>query len=72
LELGANPKDQIGAQIDWVHSQGKITPHLKEVAHKIRLGGNRGSHPPDKPEDDSPLTPEEADAGVSFYAALFQ
>jgi Domain of unknown function (DUF4145) len=33
--------------IDSLENQRKITPHMKEVAHKIRLGGNRGAHPPE-------------------------
>jgi hypothetical protein len=33
--------------IDSLEAQRKITPHMKEVAHKIRLGGNRGAHPPE-------------------------
>jgi hypothetical protein len=35
--------------IDWLESQRKITPYLKEAAHKVRLGGNRGAHPPATP-----------------------
>ena len=31
--------------IDWLEANRIITPHLNEVAHKIRLGGNRGAHP---------------------------
>jgi hypothetical protein len=33
--------------IDSLEQQRKITPHIMEVAHKIRLGGNRGAHPPE-------------------------
>jgi hypothetical protein len=63
LELGAPASDSITAQIDWVHSQSKITAALKEVAHKIRLGGNRAAHPN---YDEGPISPEEADAIIVF------
>jgi len=63
LDLGAKPKDGIMDQIDWVHSQGKITTPLRDVAHKIRLGGNRAAHPND---DEDPISPEEADAVIAF------
>lgn len=43
-QLGA-PSGGIQDKIDWVHAQGKITLPLKEMAHKVRLGGNRGAHP---------------------------
>jgi hypothetical protein len=33
--------------IDSLAAQQKITPHMKDVAHKVRLGGNRGAHPPE-------------------------
>ena len=33
--------------IDSLEEQRKITPHIKQVAHKIRLGGNRAAHPPE-------------------------
>jgi hypothetical protein len=35
------------AMIDKLAEIGKITAALKDVAHEIRLGGNRGAHPPD-------------------------
>lgn len=37
--------------IDWLEEQRKITPALKDAAHKVRLGGNRGAHPPHNPEE---------------------
>jgi len=66
LSLGADPKLTLEKQIDWVAAQGKIIVSLQEMAHKVRLGGNRGAHPPDDPSQESPLGPEEAEAIVSF------
>jgi hypothetical protein len=63
LELGAPSADNITSQIDWVYAQKKITTALKDVAHKIRLGGNRAAHPND---DEDPISPEEADAILMF------
>jgi hypothetical protein len=45
IDLGASPKDVLEDMIDELEAQRQITPFLKEVAHKIRLGGNRGAHP---------------------------
>jgi hypothetical protein len=47
IEQGA-PKNlkKLELMIDWLEEHRKITPKLKEIAHKIRLGGNRGAHPP--------------------------
>ena len=45
LDLGAPPKKVLDDMIDWLETQRKITPFLRDVAHKIRLGGNRGAHP---------------------------
>ncbi len=47
--------------IDWVCDQGKITKPLRDMAHKIRLGGDRGAHPSTRimGEDD-------ADAVIEF------
>jgi Domain of unknown function (DUF4145) len=47
LDLGAPKRDVLEDMIDWLEAQRKITPFLKDVAHKIRLGGNRGAHPPE-------------------------
>jgi hypothetical protein len=63
LDLGASASDNVTSQIDWIHGQGKITTFLKEVAHKIRLGGNRAAHPNDA---EDPISPEEADAILAF------
>jgi hypothetical protein len=66
LDLGAKPKMSITQKIDWVYKQGRINKTLKNVAHKIRLGGNRGSHPIVDPTVEPPITPEEADAVIEF------
>jgi hypothetical protein len=66
IQLGAKPTDSIEAQIDWVHSQGKITTPLKDMAHKIRLGGNRGAHPSSRA-----ITQEDADAVIEFTREYF-
>lgn len=64
-EQGADPSMNIDSQIDWMAAQGRITPFLREVAHTIRLAGNRGAHPPRK------ITEGEADAVISFTREYF-
>ena len=44
LDLGAKGK-VLDELIDSLASQQTITPFLQQVAHKIRLGGNRAAHP---------------------------
>jgi hypothetical protein len=39
------PDVRLVEQIDWLEEQRLITPQMKGVAHKIRLGGNTGAHP---------------------------
>lgn len=69
IELGAPAKAKhLINKIDWLEEQRKITPFLKEVAHKIRLGGNRGAHPS---EDEPPITAEHADAILKFAREFF-
>jgi hypothetical protein len=47
LKLGA-PKDKVlQKMIDHLAEHQKITPYLQQAAHKIRLGGDRGAHPPE-------------------------
>jgi len=45
LDLGAPKKDVLEDMIDWLEEKRIITPSLKDVAHKVRLGGNRCAHP---------------------------
>lgn len=84
VHLGA-PKNQkwLEDKIDWLETQRKITPFLRDVAHKIRLGGNRAAHPGnvqplintsspqtlDAPEP--PITKEHAEAIVKFTTEFF-
>lgn len=66
LEQGA-PEDLVLAKmIDWVHGEGKITTPLKEMAHKIKLGGNRGAHPSDRT-----IIADDADAVIEFTKEYF-
>jgi hypothetical protein len=72
-------------KIDWLETNRIITPFLRDVAHKIRLGGNRAAHPPeDGPVDiaavaaseaeDGPIkiiTQEHADAIIQFTREFF-
>lgn len=59
LDKGANEGDKLHQQIDWLFSQQIITRELKEWAHEVRYVGNDGAHPK-KPEDDIPVTSEDA------------
>lgn len=45
LEQGAPYQLVLEDMIDWLENQRIITPALKQVAHQVRLGGNRGAHP---------------------------
>ncbi len=67
LEQGAPAKLVLNDMIDWVHAQGKITTPLKDMAHKIKLGGNRGAHPSDKT-----ISETDADAVIEFTREYFQ
>jgi hypothetical protein len=49
LNLGAPHDKVLEKMIDWLEAQRIITPYLKDAAHKVRLGGNRGAHPPTTP-----------------------
>jgi hypothetical protein len=53
LDLGAPKKKVLEEMIDALAEKRIITPHLQQAAHKIRLGGNRGAHPP----QDDPIPP---------------
>lgn len=65
LEKGAHSTDDIGEQIDWLASAGKITEPLRRVAHTIKLASNRGAHPPDGGETES-LNESEAEALIEL------
>jgi hypothetical protein len=67
LQLGADEKlGTLQKMIDWVHSQGKITTPLCDMAHKIRLGGDRGAHPSIRT-----MGQEDADAVIEFTREYF-
>lgn len=44
IDKGA-PDKKLVEQLDWLQMQNLITPQMRDVAHKIRLGGNVGAHP---------------------------
>lgn len=73
IQLGA-PASQLVKQIDWLAANGIITTPLKEMAHRIRLGGNLGAHPPEDPDDPDEITigPVYADAVLEFTRDFFQ
>jgi hypothetical protein len=71
FHLGA-PDTKLEDQIKWLASQQKITAPLEQMAHKVRLGGNRGAHPPADPDSARPVTPEDADAVIEFTRQFFQ
>lgn len=73
IEQNAPVDKTLNDQIDWLFSEGKITKSLKDMAHKIRLGGNRGAHPPENPlEPEIVIGPEYADAVIEFTRDYFQ
>jgi hypothetical protein len=47
IDLEAPYSKVLQEMIEWLYSKGKITETLKDVAHKIRLGGDRAAHPPE-------------------------
>jgi hypothetical protein len=68
LQLGADPEKLtcLNDMINWVHKEGKITAPLMDMAHKIKLGGNRAAHPSDRT-----LTAQDADAVLEFTTGYF-
>jgi hypothetical protein len=84
LDLGAPKNKVLEKMIDWLEENRIITPYLKNAAHNVRLGGNRGAHPsedgPPAPasdpssEEDGPLEKiekEHAEAIVGFTREFF-
>jgi hypothetical protein len=69
IDLGASPKNVLEEMIDWLEEKRIITPGLKDVAHKVRLGGNRGAHPGQPSER---IEKEHAQAIVAFSEHFFQ
>jgi hypothetical protein len=72
LDLGAPYREVLEDMIDWLEDKRFINPVLKDVAHKVRLGGNRGAHPwkvgqpVAKPMPVIVIEKEHAEAIVSF------
>lgn len=47
LNLGVPDSTRtLNEMIDWLEEKRIITPALKKIAHKVRLGGDRAAHPP--------------------------
>jgi len=74
IHLNAPSDKKLVQQIDWLAQQGIITTPLKEMAHRVRLGGNLGAHPPEDPDDETAIIigPEYADAVIEFTRDFFQ
>ena len=75
LDLGAPKKQVLEDMIDWLEEKRIITPGLKDVAHKVRLGGNRCAHPTSPQTDTAAIVtigPEHAAAIVDFTKHFFQ
>jgi hypothetical protein len=66
IQQGAPPDRVLSKMIDWLFEQGRITLHLRDMAHKIRLGGNLGAHP-----SEARISKEEADAVLEFTDEYF-
>jgi hypothetical protein len=49
INLGAPYNKVLQLMIDWLEAQKIITPGLRDVAHQVRLGGDRAAHPPEDP-----------------------
>lgn len=74
IQLKAPADDKLVNQIDWLAKNGIITTPLKEMAHRVRLGGNLGAHPPEDPEDPGEIIigAEYSDAVIEFTRDFFQ
>jgi len=54
INLGAPYNKVLQEMINWLEVNKIITPALKDVAHKVRLGGDRAAHPGEDPEEKEP------------------
>jgi hypothetical protein len=70
IDLGSDPEEKIGTQIDSLANARKITASLKDMAHTIKLGRNRGAHPPEDGETEI-LNEPEAGALIGFMREFF-
>lgn len=64
IELGAGKRKKLEKQIDELEKKRIITPELKELAHTMRVVGNKGAHPLKEEFDE--LTSEDAIEMASF------
>ena len=74
IDLKAPADKRLFEQIDLLAAEGKITTPLKEMAHRVRLGGNLGAHPPEDPDDATVIVigATYADAVIEFTRDFFQ
>jgi hypothetical protein len=74
IQLNAPPDEKLVKQIDWLAEKGIITSPLKDMAHRVRLGGNLGAHPPEDPDDPDLIVigAVYADAVIEFSGDFFQ
>jgi hypothetical protein len=54
INLGAPYSKVLQEMINWLETQKIITPPLRDVAHKVRLGGDRAAHPGEDPLSEQP------------------
>ena len=74
IEKSAPTDQTLVKQIEWLAAEGIITKPLKDMAHRVRLGGNLGAHPPEDPKDANAVVigAEYADAVIEFTREFFQ
>jgi hypothetical protein len=74
IDLSAPPEQKLVHQVDWLSKEGKITEPLRQMAHRVRLGGNLGAHPPEDPGDPTEIVIDAtyADAVIEFTRDFFQ
>lgn len=70
IDLGADPKSRLFAQIDQLHSNGEFTNRLHALAHKVRSFGNVGAHPESDGLD--AVVEADADQSIRFLEHLLQ
>lgn len=69
IDLGAPKNILLNPKIAWLADQQKISPFLRDLAHSIRLAGNRAAHP-DAAEE--VIDQIKATAILKFTEAFFQ
>jgi len=68
IGMGAPKNKPLETKIDYLAEKQIITPFMRDVAHKIRLGGNRAAHPD---EAETPIEKDQAEAIITFARELF-